>query len=102
MCTVKYFTFKPSQISESVANVLLPQLSQNKIWCRKLIQSGSYRGIKIGVSKQDFCLVKRIIHDSKVKIESSKSLKDNNLQDSQNSKTQIVDKSQLNILFPPE
>lgn len=93
MCSVKYFTFSPEHLSEKVANIMSVELAKRKVWYQKLTQSGTYRGLKVGITTQNYSLVKSIILYSRGMVESSKSLKQNNL-------STVSDKDQLSILFP--
>lgn len=92
MPTDKFITLTPDKLSETIANLVIPVFTREKIWCQRLSQSGKYRGIKVCITAQNSSRVAYIIRQAKVYVERAKSLKDNKLAH--------TPKEELSTLFP--
>lgn len=80
MPTDKFLTIPDTKLSETIADLIIPVFTREKIWCQRLVQSGRYRGIKVCLTSQNSSRVAYIIKQAKTYVERSKSLKDNKLQ----------------------
>jgi hypothetical protein len=98
MPTDKFITLSSDKLSERIADLILPVLTKENIWCQRLCQSGKYRGIKVCITAQNASRVAYIIKQARAYIESHKSLKDKQLQ-KVTDQSVLSDKQQLNELF---
>lgn len=74
--SIKYFTFKPTQVPEHIATLIQPVLSKDNIWNQKLTQSGKYRGLKVGIANSsEMRRLKYVLRQAVVYAEKQKVLK---------------------------
>jgi len=98
MPTDKFLTLSIDKLSEQIANLIIPVFTKEKIWCQRLCQSGTYRGIKVCLTAQNSSRVDYIIRQAKTYVERHKSLKDNKLQ-KVTDQSVLSNKEELNTLF---
>jgi len=77
MCTSKYYSFSPSQISEKLCDTIQSTLTRKDIWNQKLLQNGKYRGLKVNLSgKSQLNIFTYILNKGRIWLEKTKYLKD--------------------------
>jgi len=77
MCTSKYYSFSPTQISEKLCDTIQSTLTSRNIWNQKMIQSGKYRGFKVNLSgKSQLNIFTYILNKGRIYVEKTKLLKD--------------------------
>ena len=101
--STKYFTYSPADVPEHIATLIQSVLTKDSIFNQRQVQSGKYRGFKIGInSASEMRRFKYVLAKALVYVEKNKVLKADADRETVRETVPISSNDELNSLFPIE